>query len=343
MQRIRKIKAFLIILSLVICLSACGDKKYVITTGFEKNELMRINGESTYLPEFMLYLTTIQNQYEAIYGDKLWNQKEEESSLEYKVKEMVLAKLAQIKVMNLMAKSYNLELSDDEIARINNVTDTFFDSLNDKEKEMLGITRDDVYVAYAEYAMANKLYDFVIRDVNPEISDDEARKITVQIICLKTYNLNSLGEHEEYSKRAKDEAYSNARVIVELLNQDEESFESLQAKYNESDDTTWVFGRGEVNPVIEEAAFSLSKDQVSDILEVEDELYIIKCISDFDVEETQLNKVTILGERKTAVFDETYNEYLSSITKILNQSLYDEIVMIHDPEVTTSNFFDVDL
>ncbi len=37
---------------------------------------------------------------------------------------------------------------------------------------------------YREYAMADKVYQLIIQDINPEISDDEARKITVQQILF---------------------------------------------------------------------------------------------------------------------------------------------------------------
>ena len=52
--------------------------------------------------------------------------------------------------------------------------------------------------------------------------------------------------------------------------------------------------------------------------------------------------VEILAARKEAVFDETYDQFLEGLTKILNEKLYDSIIMIHDPEVTTKTFFDVE-
>ena len=69
---------------------------------------------------------------------------------------------------------------------------------------------------------------------------------------------------------------------------------------------------------------------------------ILKCVSDFDIDETQLNKVEILAARKEAVFDETYDEFLGTLSKTLNEKLYDQIIMIHDKDVNTKSFFDVD-
>lgn len=344
MERLKKYKITVILLAIsLMLLVGCGSKRYVLTTGFERTELMRINGVSTYLPEMMLYLTTVQNQYEEIYGEDIWNQPYGDVSLEDRVKDMVLAKLAQIKVMNLMASEYGLELTDDEKEKINKAADDFYEGLNDAEKESLKLTRDDVYNAYFEYAMADRVYNYVIKDVNPEISDDEARTITIQQIMIKKYSLDANGNKVPYSVRALSEAYDTARVAKELAFTETESFEALQARYDESGLKTYSFGRGEIEEAIEEAAFSLSKDEVSDIIDTEDGYYIIKCVSDFDLNETQANKLVILKERKAKAFNEQYDQYLATITKILNKSLYDSIKMIHDPNVKTSNFFDANL
>ncbi|MBR5896195.1 MAG: peptidylprolyl isomerase [Lachnospiraceae bacterium] len=332
----------LIISALVLSLSACAGKDIVITTGFEKDELMRINNKTCYLPEMMLYLTTIQNQYEEVYGPELWTQSHDGESLEKRVKDMVLAKIAQVKVMNLMAESYGLTLNDKETEAVKKASEAFFGSLNDREKEVLNVTEADIVEFYSEYALADKVYEYVIRDINPEISDDEARTISVQAILIKTYTLDARGNRLEYSERTVKEAAEKARLVHELAVAGEDSFEALSAKYNEGDETTYTFKRGEMEETIEDVAFSLDKDQISNVFETSDGYMILKCVSDFDIDETQLNKVEILKARKEAVFDQTYDEFLEGLTKTLNEKLYDSIIMIHDPEVTTKTFFDVE-
>ena len=59
-------------------LTGCGARdsdgvKVVLTTGFEKDEIFRIETMSCTLPEIMVYLTNIQNQYESAYGTEIWN------------------------------------------------------------------------------------------------------------------------------------------------------------------------------------------------------------------------------------------------------------------------------
>ncbi|MBR5896002.1 MAG: peptidylprolyl isomerase [Lachnospiraceae bacterium] len=334
--------AIALLFTLALLTTACAKKDIVITTGFDKDELMRINNKTCYLPEMMLYLSTIQNQYEDVYGPELWSQSHDGESLEKRVKDMVLAKIAQVKVMNLMAESYGLTLNDKEKETVKKASESFFGSLSDREKEVLNVKEDDIVSFYSEYALANKVYEYVIRDINPEISDDEARTITVQAILIKTYTHDARGNRLDYSERTQKEAAERARLAHDLAVAGEDSFEAVSAKYNEGDETTYTFKRGEMDESFEDVAFSLDKDQISDVFKTDEGYYILKCVSDFDIDETQLNKVEILAARKEAVFDETYDQFLEGLTKILNEKLYDSIIMIHDPEVTTKTFFDVD-
>lgn len=340
--RLNRIRIVLAVLILSFLLSGCTDREFVITTGFESNELMRINDKSCYLPEMMLYLTTVQNKYEAVYGPGIWEQSEDGESLETMVKDMVLAKVAQVKVMNLMADSYNLSLTDEEKLVVSRTAMEFYASMNETERTLIGVSEDDVYDIYCEYALADKVYEYVISDINPEISDDEARKVTVQQILIKTYALDSKGQRVEYSDRAKAEALEKAELVRSLCVEEGASFESLAAKYNEGDEITYSFGRGEMPKAFEDCAFSLDSQAVSEVVETEFGYHIIKSVSKFNLEETQQNKEMILKQRKESVFDETYDEFLITLTKLLNEKLYASIEMIHDDRVKTTSFFDVD-
>ena len=65
----KKAAAFLCILSLLAGAAGCGkDFTVVLTTGLKKNEVFRIEKMSCTLPELMVYLTNLQNQYESVYG-----------------------------------------------------------------------------------------------------------------------------------------------------------------------------------------------------------------------------------------------------------------------------------
>lgn len=342
----RLLNCIMVLILAASMLSGCteAEKEIVLTTEFKEDEIMRINDISCYMPEMMLYLTNVKNQYESIYGEELWEKDLGDETLSERIKEMVLAKVAQVKVMNLMAADYGISLTDEEAEKVARAAEEYYSSLNDKEIELTGATLETVNRIYMEYLLAEKVYDYTIQDINPEISDDEARRITVQQILIRVYGYDSNGNRVDYTDKGREEAKELAYEIRDRATgtEEPEDFESLATEYNEDDAITVTFGRGEKESAYEEAAFDLDTDEISDVIETEKGYYVLKCISVNNVEETQENKVTILQERRDEAFEERYDAYVLTIRKNLNRELYDSITLIEDPEVTTKDLFEVD-
>lgn len=330
---------------LTLNMTGCGNKsgvgtKVVLTTGFEEDEVFRIETISCTLPEVMVYLTNIQNRYESVYGTQIWDTDAGGVTLEDNVKDIALAQIAQIKTMNLMAEKYGVELTDEEKAQAENAAEAYFGSLNEKETELMGVSKKIIERLYTEFALAQKVYQYTIKDINPEISDDEARTITVQQILIKTYAVDGTGKKIEYTQESKQEAYAEAKEALRLA-QEGEDFDQLIRKYSEADKATYSFGKGEMNEEFETAAFNLGKDEISDIVETEYGYHIIKCLNTFNKEETDANKVKIVEQRRGEAFGQEYDAFVETLTRNLNESLWEGVSFIHDAEVTTMSFFDV--
>ncbi len=314
--------------------------KFVLTTGFDKDEVFRIDKSSCSLSEIQIYLTNTKNQYEKSFGKKIWQANYDGETLEANIKDTILARIARIKALNLMAQQYEIELSEEEQEKAAEAAGIYFASLNDTEKELLGVDETLLCTMYGEYALAEKVYAYLIADINPEISDDEARTITVQHILIKTYSLNEYGEKVPYSENAKREALERAEEALKLAKEGED-FTSLIAEYSEDSNSTYSFGKGSMDAAFEEAAFNLGTDEISDIVESEHGYHIIKCISTFNRDETDRNKVKIVEQRRKEVFNEEYSGFVESLTKNLNQKLWNEVSFIDNEEVVTDSFFEV--
>lgn len=330
---------------LLLLLSGCMDSlkgsKVVLTTGFEKNEVFRIEDMSCTLPEAMVYLINTKNRYESVYGREIWNVSLDGVTLEENIKETVLAQLAQQKTMNLLARQNGVALSEEEEARVMQAAETYFQSLSEEEKSALQITVKDVEELYREYALARKVYQYIIKDINPEISDDEARTITVQYIYFRTCVLDGTGKKIEYSEKEKQEILRKAEEVRFQLKNEEADFEELILKYSDSEEGTCSFGKGEKDQAFEDAAFNLETDEISDIVETPDGYYLIKCISTFNRTETDANKVKIVEKRREEVFGQEYEDFVAALTRNLNEDLWQSVSLAGTENITTSDFFDV--
>lgn len=325
-------------------LTGCGEggfgTKVVLTTGFEKDEIFRIETNSCKLSELMVYLTTIQNRYESVFGREIWETRADGMTLEENVKNIALAQIAQIKTMNLMAEKYEVKLSDEEEARAENAAKAYYETLGEREIELMGVTEKTIRSLYKELARAEKMYQYTIKDINPEISDDEARTITVQHILIKTYALDGTGKKIEYTEEAKKDAYRRAVEVMGLAKAGED-FDALIRRYSEDDKATYSFGKGEMDEAFETAAFNLGTEEISDVVETEFGYHIIKCINTFDKEETDANKVKIVEQRREEAFGQEYDAYVETLTRNLNEELWNSVNFIHDEDVHTQNFFEI--
>lgn len=322
------------------CTSKFENTKVVLTTGFAKDEIFQIEDVSCTVPEMMVYLTNIQNCYENVYGKEIWDTQIEGVTLEENVKETALAKIAQVKAMNLLAEEYQLSLKDEQLKLVEEAAKEYYDSLNEKEIAAMKVDLAIIEKLYQEYALADELYHYLIKDINPEISDDEARTITVEHILIKTYNLKQNGERVEYTKYAKKEAKKTALNVCRMAKEGAD-FSTLASKYSEDDNLTYSFGKGEKEPAFEEAAFNLGTGEISDVIETQFGYHIIKCISTFNREVTEQNKEKIIEERKKEVFGVEYDNFVSSLTKNLNEELWKNLRFNYEDGVDTSDFFDV--
>ncbi|MBR5577985.1 MAG: peptidylprolyl isomerase [Lachnospiraceae bacterium] len=338
----RKKGIAVILVMLILFLGGCDlkEKQIVLYTGFAKNEVFRIEDSSCFLPELMVYLTATQNRYEEVYGEQIWSNHLEGVTMEENMKDMVLAQLSQIKAMNLLAEKEEVELTREEKEKVKLAADEFFNSLSKEERVLLNLEESLIAKMYEEYALANKLYYYLVRDINPEVSDDEARTITIEHILIKTYSLDEKGEPVRYEAAKKKRAYDRANEVLERLKNGED-FGKLVDEYNEDEQSIYSFRKGELNLDFETTAFNLAKDEISNIVETEYGYHIIKCLTTFNQEETDSNKIKIVEKKREEAFDQTYSVFVAELTKIFNEKLWNRITLWKEGEVDCSKFFSI--
>ena len=339
-------KILVTVLAAIMCffIAGCGEKenkKVVLTTGFGKNEIFRIEDVSCMMPEIMVYLTNTQNQYEQVYGEQIWETAVGDVTLEENVKDIVLAKIARIKTLNLMAEENNITLNEAEINKVKVAADEYYDSLSENERKLLNVDKALITSMYEECALADKVCEYILADINPEVSDDEARSVTVEHIYMKTYMLNGAGEKVPYTDAMKQRVYDEMKDVLEMAQSGEYSFKTLMDEYSEAELNTISFGKGEVDRNFEEAAFNMETNELSGIVEGEDGYYIIRCINTFDREETDANKIKIIERRKEETFYVVYEGFVATLTRDLNDKLWEEVTFLHDEQLTTSSFFTI--
>ena len=341
-KRMKRLIALMASLCSILVFTGCGKSNVTLTAGLGKNYVFKIGSERAEETEFLLYLTNIANKYEKVYGAELWDLKEEDgTTMLDKCKNLALAQLAQVKAMKLLAKEKEISLTEEEQAKAQSAAKQYFATLSIEEKEALKMEDETViHEIYCDRLLADKLYLYLISDVNPEISDDEARIITVQHILLKTYTVDDNGKRTELDAAACSKVLERAEEIHAEATVGE-GFEALISKYNEDSKSTYSFGKGDMEEAFEEAAYNLAKDEISKVVRTSHGFHIIKCISTLDREQTDLNKEKLLVSRKQKVFGDTYNQFVAELKKQENTELIQDVSLPGFGTVDTTEMFEI--
>ena len=323
------------------CSNSLSDTKVVLTTGLKSDEVFRIESISCMRPEIMVYITNMQNRYENVYGSDIWETRVDGESLSTNVKDNALAKMAQVKTMNLMARDRGISLDAQEEKQVIQAGDKYYDSLNSAEIEAMGIDREIIYSLYREYMTAGKVYEEIIKDINPEVSDDEARNISVEYILIKNYTQDGTGKKTAMSANDAEAAYARAREAHTRAVEGDE-FDTLISEYNEDESSTASFGKADIGDIVlRNTLFDMASGEISDVLETSEGYVIYKILSTFDLEETDANKKAIVERQRAEVFGAEYDTYVQTLTRKLNDTLWNEIVFLEGDEIITSDFFEV--
>src|SRR5574344_749451 len=221
-------------------ISACsiGGKKLYFSTGLSDTEVFKIDGSAFSLSEAMLYLTTEKNLYEKSFGDDVWSKDIGGVTLQDYVKDNVKKQLADIKIMNLLAKEKNIDLTEEEKKASKTDAKNYYNALTDAEKKYMDVDLNTVVKAYDEYKLADKVYVELTKDIKTEISDADAKVIKVASIYEKTYTIDKNGKRVDYTEEEKDKSKKEIEKLLEQINKGED-FISLAQNNTDADQTEY--------------------------------------------------------------------------------------------------------
>lgn len=338
---IKKAATICFVVSLSIgSLTGCGkDTKLVFTTGLSGNELFKIGSATCTTPEIMIYLTTFYNQYADTYGQQMWHYDLGGVSLEEHVKDVVLSKMTQIKIMNLMAEERDIKLSAQEEQKIYTAAEHYYENLEKKLRDREGITKKITENVFREYALANKVYENITESADMEISDDEARTVTVQVIYLKNWKLKN-NEKVLLEETEKQKVLETANEILGRIEEGED-FETLASQYSDDKQVVKHYARGVADDAFEEILFSMDQGDVSSVVETGEGFYIVKCISTMDYDATQENKVVLAEKRKREAFSQAYTEIATNTHSQFRDKQWEKITLNEEIHKTDADFFEV--
>ena len=311
------------ILFLSICLlcgCSVGGKEIVVTFHLDSGDVFTINDKQCSLAQAKVYLCNYKNLYGTAYGMNLWENENASEDLEQYVKDLTLSQLARVYCMDALAQSKGMALSEAEIQKASEAAMDYYASLTEEEISYMEVSVEMLESMYQDYALAQDLYDSLTGMVNDEVSEDEARVLDMMMIYV--------------------EEESTAETVSEKLASGSD-FAALATEYTQNPQIEVQVARGDLSEELEEAAYALDNDEISDCIQTEDGYYFLKCVSKNVEDLTEQNKLVIAQKREKAMFDDVYDEFVKGLDSGLNQKVWDTVSIMDETDITTDRFFEV--
>ena len=263
----RKIKCAAVLTAAVFILPSCKGLEL-------ENKTEQV--EEYTKEQAMVIISNERNRYENAYSEDIWkiSVDDEGTGFDKLTIQNVKSYLEEIKLLCMLADERGISITSTERDIVRQMTDEYMAGLDEGDLEYIGCTREDVQKMYTDIFQAEKLINSITGTVDSEISDSEAKVISIQQIVTA------------------DE--KKAKAILKRIKIDGENFNSMASRYTEDEEIDLKLMRSDNDEdLITRMAFSLEENEVSNIIFKDGLYYIIKCTDGYAEEDTLLRKARL--------------------------------------------------
>lgn len=317
-------------LSVLLCFSGCGKKKKnaKLETGDVSSDsvVMLVGNEAVRFSELQTYCYFLKCQYEGSFGSELWDYPLGESeTIGDQAKQEIVNMIVQLKIITAKAEEQNIQLTADEQDEALQHAEAMMDNAKQKDKKKYTLSVQEISEIYQENALATKMFYIATDDADTNVSDAEARQVSLQYLQVMTNGTNRNGREIAMDETAKAEALERAKTLKKAADQ-EEDFLSFAQKNTDAAQAELIIGTDtdKLEQKAVETAFSMKKGETSGVIEGENGYYIIHCVEERDEEATYQRKEEIIEERQTTMFMEKYADWMKDKKVDINQNFWND-------------------
>ena len=338
-------------------MTGCGNSggKGEVTQNGNKT-LFTYDGEEVSLKEAWIYAKMTAAQYEASYssyfGDNFWtmdmgtDDAGNAMTFEDYTKEQVIARIKQIIVLNNHAEEAGASLSDDEKEQCAEYAAAFAEDASGAEiLAECGASEDDMTEIYEENALAAKVQEYMVKDTDTNVSDDEARETTISRIVFATTTTDDEGQTVDMSEEEKANVLATAQAALAKVQAGTDIADVAEEQEYTNTTETFAAGESEEGEEFEKLLATMKDGDITQEVQECDNGYVIARLDAYtDADATESNRQTIIAEREQTKFTEVYDGWTADLEAEWNydedvdQELWAELVLHEDTsaEATTT-------
>ena len=235
------------------------------------------------------------------------------------MKESVMNDLKDMILMEQHMSDYNVELTDEEKAAIEETAKEFLAENSKDVLKALAATEETVTRVLTLYTIQSKMQTAIEADVDTEVSDDEAAQKSIQYVYFTIPETESEAEDTTEAESGSEEDTTEAATDA-----DEESGETVAETESETVSETETEAAGETETAAEEASEAVSENGTEDASEA---------VSENDTEEATEAETEESAEKK-----ETRETAQSVIDAVLGGETLEDAVKAVDENKSVTDY-----
>lgn len=328
-----------------------GGKGEVTQNGNET--LFTYDGVDVPLKKAWIYGKMTAAQYEQSYssyfGADFWtmdmgtDEEGNATTFEDYAKEQIIARIKQIIVLNNHAEEAEASLSEEEEKQCEEYAAAFAE--DETGAEILaecGADEDDMIEIYEENALAAKVQEYMVKDTDTNVSDDEARQTTISRVVFATTTTDDEGNTADMSEEEKAQVLSTAQAALAKLQSGTDIADIAKEQNYTNTTETFAAGESEEGEAFEKLLATMNDGDITQEVQECDNGYVIARLDAYtDADATETNRQSIISERQQTKFTEVYDSWTKDLeaewdyNEDVNQELWAELVL-HTEESTAT-------
>lgn len=247
--------------------------------------------------------------YLSMFGDEMWTQDlyGDGSSFQESVKKEIVTDLENMLVLEANMSDYNVEISDEEQKKIEEVSKQFINDNSDKAIRQIGATEEYIKRMLTLQTIKAKMYQKIIANVDQNVSDEEAAQRTFSYVQInKNTKTGEDGTTVNYTDEEKKDLEKNAEAFAKEAKED---FNKAAEDHGYTV-STHSYGKDEetFEKTVIEAADKLKEGDITGLLSTDTDYYVVRLDKELDEEATLQKKESIRSQRESDQYTKVLDE-----------------------------------
>lgn len=321
-----KKKMLVLALAGIMAVSTLTGCKSVKTVDSEE-VLMTVNGEEVKAGLANFHARYTQAQYETYYGSymgtDMWTSEAEEGvTYEEYVKDTALETVQIMVLSEQHMADYGVELTEKDQEAIAKAVKEFSGENTQDNKEK--VSGDDATVEryMTLQAISSKMQAAIADTVDKNVSDEDAAQKKMEYVFFPYQTTDEEGNAVELTDDEKEALKKDAEGFVRAVADGTDFAKAAEDAKQTVEETTFDAESTVINPEAILAADGLEKDEVSEVIDTSEGLYVVKVVSMLDREATDAKKEEVLAERQSAEYVAVCEKWMEEAEIEVNEDVW---------------------